>query len=636
MSECKHQSAWVERTSAGQPGNVRTVVVPRVQSMQDYILKHHKRRVLSALNDWLKGVMSPEILRENKNLIQLSIHNTVFSGMSFWRCETYTLLVDVVVKLDLTRNGVCGSIQLYCELWVDMRKGMTFTCGECGYLADKPEREYWVLNEYLVPILRKEEIEEGAEHLLYRYCPEAYQDPREHRAGQLARRMGLKIVRVPLYQRARTRSILYFREGAVLVAETDETGSRIEEPHRIAIPAGTIVINTNVVHKDQCELEIYHECIHCDWHYMFFRLQAMHHSDVNGLRIRHKVVVDDKLPVNPLTWMEWQARRGSFGLMMPLSIMRQMIRQKRTELSNQHLHAGERFDRIARCIAEERNWPRFRVRARLIQMGFVEAKGSLNYVDGKYIAPFAFSRDNGDGQYSFVIDRKSVLMLYRLDAVFREQIQSGQYVFVDGHLCRNDFRYVRRAFSGMKLTSWANAHVDECCMRFMQVYEPCGLVDYCFGELNSDEEYNRQYLEFATGKGNCSRQEQLKEMRRLLEGVPSAFPETLTYLMRQAHMTIERLEEKSFISGRTISRLRTEERSEYSTDQVVAICVALHLPPWLSRELLQRAGILLRKTRQHLAYQCILDCMFMDEVEDVQRFLSESGLEKLKLGNREG
>jgi len=67
-------------------------------------------------------------------------------------------------------------------------------------------------------------------------------------------------------------------------------------------------------------------------------------------------------------------------------------------------------------------------------------------------------------------------------------------------------------------------------------------------------------------------------------------------------------------------------------DQVLAICIALHLPPWISRELLQRAGILLRRTKQHLAYQCILDCMFMDEVSDVQRSLAEAGMERLKLG----
>ena len=66
-------------------------------------------------------------------------------------------------------------------------------------------------------------------------------------------------------------------------------------------------------------------------------------------------------------------------------------------------------------------------------------------------------------------------------------------------------------------------------------------------------------------------------------------------------------------------------------DQVIALCVALQLPPWLSAELLDRAGLLLRRTKQHRAYRLILDCMFMDTLDTVQSFLRASGCEALKL-----
>ena len=66
-------------------------------------------------------------------------------------------------------------------------------------------------------------------------------------------------------------------------------------------------------------------------------------------------------------------------------------------------------------------------------------------------------------------------------------------------------------------------------------------------------------------------------------------------------------------------------------DQVVALCIALQLPPWLSSELLAQAGLMLRRTKQHRAYRLILDCMFMDSLETVQNFLRTSGCEALKL-----
>ena len=55
-----------------------------------------------------------------------------------------------------------------------------------------------------------------------------------------------------------------------------------------------------------------------------------------------------------------------------------------------------------------------------------------------------------------------------------------------------------------------------------------------------------------------------------------------------------------------------------------------HLPPWLSCELIARAGLVLRDIPEHRAYRYILDCLFMDRMEDVQRFLKENKLEPLK------
>lgn len=87
---------------------------------------------------------------------------------------------------------------------------MSFICGECGYLIDKSERPYWMLSEYLVPILRKDEIKDGAERLLQQHLSGAYQNPREHYAEALAQKMGLTVVRYPLHLRSRTRKNIIF------------------------------------------------------------------------------------------------------------------------------------------------------------------------------------------------------------------------------------------------------------------------------------------------------------------------------------------------------------------------------------------------------------------------------------------
>lgn len=609
----------------------KTVVVPRIQSMKNYILKHHKRMILSELNRQIDGGTLQEIQATAKGCVTLNAQNCTFPDMNFWRYDTYTLLAEVLVCVNIEIDGILQTYDLYCELIVDMRKSMKFGYGECGFLKDKPERDLWLLSSYLVPILRKDEMEQGAEELLLRYCPNALTDRKEHNAYVLAENMGLHVERYPLYRQSATLSVLFFCDGYVVAEEQDEEGRGLDTPYTIKVSAGTIIINTNAVHKDCCQLEIYHECIHYDWHYMFFKLQDMHNSDIRNLKTKRIVLIRDKSVTNPTQWTEWQARRGSFGLMMPLCMMEPLVDTMRMERVNNGQHPGKKFDSIARTIARDYKLPKFRVKARLLQMGYIAAKGALNYVDGRYIEPFAFSAENGSGNNGFVIDRKSAFAIYQENEAFRKQIQSGRYVYADGHICMNDSKYVCKTNNGLMLTSWANAHVDTCCLRFTSNYEPCGISDYCFGVMNSDEEYNRHYMAFANAKKELTEKEKLAAMTRILYSLPASFPEALSYLMKQAHITIEKLEEKACISSRTISRLWTEERRDYSLDQTIAICVAFHLPPWLSREMLVKAGYMLRPTKQHRAYQMVLDCLFMDTVEDVQNFLMEAGCERLRL-----
>lgn len=613
----------------------KTVIVPRVQSMQDYILKHHKRMILAEINRQLDGGTLQEIAQDAQHPVTLHVGDCRFGDMIFWRYDARVLLTDVIISAYIHTGEATQTYDLYCELWVDMSKGMTFTCGECGFLEDKPCRNLWMLSSYLVPILRKDEVEQGAEELLLRYCPKALEDLREHDAYRLADRMGLRVERYPLYRKKGTLSMLFFCAGEITAEKQDEEGHGLDSPYTVSIPAGTIVINSDALHKDCCQLAIYHECIHYDWHYMFFRLQDMHNSDVNTLKTRRMVVQQDIVPANPLKWMEWQARRGSFGLMMPLSMMEPLVAKEWARRSAYHHHAGQKFEGIARTIAADYDLPKFRVRARLLQMGHIAAKGALNYVDGRYIEPFAFSTSNCEGSTSFVIDRKNLYLIYQENPDFREQLSSGRYIYVDGHVCINDSRYVRVTPQELRLTPWANAHVDQCCLRFINIYEPCGVADYRFGAMNSDEEYNRHYMAFAQSSDTASLKEKMDAVNRTINELPQSFSDALCYVMKRSRVTIEALAEKSGIPTRTISRLRNEERREYSLDQVIAICVALHLPPWLSRKMIEKAGFLLRQTPQHLAYQMILDCMYMDTVDEVQQQLVLAGCKKLRLNDNE-
>ena len=614
----------------------KTILIPMVQTMKDYIFLHYKCGIAAEL---CRQIIDGEVgTGYNIDDIQVipQANTCRLRKMIFWRKSTSVIITDIDVGIDLfLKDGVIDDTvkaSFRVSLHIDMDEGEILECNIYGESDIMPERDMWMLSDYLVPILRKDEIEAGAEELLESFNPEALCDLKARNSFDLAERMGLRVMTLPLYKRPKTKSVLYFHKSEIAVCKNEDDKTQ-EVPEIVCIQENTIVINTNIVPEDSCHLNIYHECIHFDWHYLFYRLQDMHSNDVKYLKTRRIVKTAKMRNENPLLWMEWQAQRGSFGLLMPASAMRPKIRAVMDEMTNRNWHLGRKMEHIARKIANENDLPKYRVRARLIQLGYVMAKGALNYVDDQYIDPFAFSIEKGTGDYTFVIGKKAAFAEYMENPDFRKYLDSGEFIYAEGHICLNDPKYISYTRNGAKLTQWANAHVDKCCLRFISVYEQCNVAEYCFGALNSDEEYNRHYLMLGDNDKGQAKPVSFEEMNNIASGLPSTFHETLVALMKMKSITIDQLAEKASMSVETIKRLRRIDRRDYTIDQVIALCIGLHLPPWLSCELTRRAGLMLRDIPEHRAYRYILDCLFMDSIDEVQKFLKVNKFEPLKMNS---
>ena len=138
------------------------------------------------------------------------------------------------------------------------------------------------------------------------------------------------------------------------------------------------------------------------------------------------------------------------------------------------------------------------------------------------------------------------------------------------------------------------------------------------------------YFRIVDPKGKLSPSERIRKMNDVLDNLPRSFPKALCSVMELAGMTIEELEWASKVSSRTISRYRTGETKSYSEDKIVAMCVAMRLPPWLSRELI-KAGVGLSETPRQRTCMMILNCMYTASIDEVQVLLSSFGEDALKL-----
>ena len=97
--------------------------------------------------------------------------------------------------------------------------------------------------------------------------------------------MHLSVISLPLHKRGDTKSIIFFHEGTVLIQPDRAPGEHNDPPPvEEHVPANTIVINTHTEGGMGNDLDIYHECIHYEWHYLFYRLQDMHNNDLKQLK----------------------------------------------------------------------------------------------------------------------------------------------------------------------------------------------------------------------------------------------------------------------------------------------------------------------------------------------------------------
>ena len=100
-------------------------------------------------------------------------------------------------------------------------------------------------------------------------------------------------------------------------------------------------------------------------------------------------------------------------------------------------------------------------------------------------------------------------------------------------------------------------------------------------------------------------------------------------LMNDRDMSLEQMESESGLSVSTVKRLRAGQ--DASVEQIVAISVALHLPPPVSGDLLRMCGITLDFNNQkNTVYQMILTEYYKEGIEQVNVCLEACGCAKLK------
>lgn len=247
----------------------------------------------------------------------------------------------------------------------------------------------------------------------------------------------------------------------------------------------------------------------------------------------------------------------------------------------------------------------------MAELGFEEAQGAFIYIDGSYIPAHTWKQGALAESQTFSVSLLDMgLQLYSHPRL-KERVDKGELIFVESHLCLNDGKYIQYDLSGQPfLTMYARHHMDECCAIFDIFYKNQtssypSLALLLNRGADSDIQFSISYPEDANDLLEQAIVH-IDDVMDVMKDLPTDFGGTLKGLMKWRNVNNQELSDLTNLGLEAISKIRNN-KTEPTLESVIAICVALKLPPVLSRYLIGLTGRSLRTSnKKEMLYEIIL------------------------------
>lgn len=495
------------------------------------------------------------------------------------------------------------------------------------------------LSGNLVPIIKREEYDKYAETLLLTYYDEI---PEKVKIKDLAKRMGLKLVNHKITKDSSVFGQIYFSDCVQELYDKD-----IDAMKRYKVSANTIIYDVDAIYLYSIGskmLTIAHECVHYYLHKKAFLFAKLFDKSLNIIQCETNGGMKVGKETNATTWMEKQANAIAPYILMPTKTFTKKVKEVITKYQ---CYSDEdvvnNIEMIIQELADFYGVTIYSVRNRMIDIGFDEARGAFNWVDGHYEKPYLFKKGSLKRGESYTVSYKDIGLKLISDRKLGQYIGRGDLVFVENHVCINDKKYITYDDDGIiRLTYYARMNMDECCVKFL--YKERGSTDengygsFCFLCRDANLGFNfdidisldkngKLENKLDTLKRNEQYLEDLKEMRKIQI---MKFPEALKFLKDYLEVSDEDLEFDSGLDERTIRRYFNGENKVPDKKTVIALCRGLRLPLQISSILIQLSGhSFAQNNEEDDLYFLILEGMMGWTPEQVNNYLIESGYEPL-------
>lgn len=538
------------------------------------------------------------------------------------------------------------------ECWLSIPFAATLKNGlkyvNIGY-ASEYSRELFraedALTKYLVPYIYAKDLDKHAEKFLERYCPRALKEPMPLPIKEIVEQMGLTVYHAPLPGGIFGRT--YFNDANVEVYGNKACTEIVEK----SISPGTVLVNHDVFFMrniGSVNNTVIHECVHWDKHYKFFELQKLLNPDIQAISCA--VVEEYKKKPNQLedelSWMEWQANALTPKILIPAktgkSKLSEILNRLRSSFQG-HLRNGYIMELAISEFADFFKVSTTAAKIRAVELGFEQAAGVFNFVDGKNYPPFSFQKGSLKKGQTFIIDRNNIIIESLFNQNLADDFKAGRFIHAGGLFVINDPKYVSIIEdTEPALTEYALEHVDECCLVFDRTTRVSSHYDDSFYRLcflcrdadsksfveakfnpreGKNEDVQKRAREMATIAAEA------KRISDILAEIPSSFCGTLDYHIKRRKYTNEKLEERTGISSRMLQDYRNKKDAKPTLQSVLALCIGLNLHPSFSYDLIAKAGYnIMTASEEFLVYRYLIDNHHMENIFMWNEKLRDAGI----------
>jgi len=559
------------------------------------------------------------------------------------RIEFYPIVIATIEITGKTKYDVESDTK---EIWLrlhctgDLSKGLRdFRITNIEELTGQRRRTVPV-SDGLIPYIKPQDLDKHATTILETFYPEVLQTPQRVDAAVLAERMGLSIERRSISEDMSIFGQIYFYECETELYDRDK-----QTKYTAVIPANTIVIDpdaSDLLSPTNENVTTAHECVHYALHRKTFEFERLCNENFSKIQCSITGDVSDIDRESRTSWMEWHASFIAPRIIMPHN----PFKLKAEEFIRKHLlETGETeileiIEYVIDDLASFFGVSRAAAKTRMVDVGYEEAVGTYTYIDGEYVKPHKASRKGilKDKQ-TYAVSRDDVVCATLSNKTLAEKINSGRYVFVDSHVVLNAPKYVEEDANGnLALTSYARYHMEECCLVFdVEVMKKHNIeqryYSYCVLNRDINAPYELQ-MTFHNGYENSSDDKQIEYLRKAEEeaqaiysSLPRDFKGTMEALKKWRNATNDMLAAEVGCDEKTIRRIINGE-TDTTIHNVVAICMALKLPPQLTLDAIDKSSEKLMLVKpEHWKLYTLLTTAYGKSMSEVRKIAAKLNIE---------